>query len=311
MPNHSFVLTAVRGRMRTFAAACLWLACHAATASAAVDPSRLARIDALIEQAVRDGHLPGAVVVVGHRGEVVYERAFGARSLAAEAPEPMTVDTVFDLASLTKVVATTTSVMMLIEEGRLRLRDRVADFVPGFAGQGRQAVTIAHLLTHTSGLAPDLPLDQVFEGAETAIARTIALPPAAGPGERFIYSDLNFMLLAEIVRHAGGQPLDRFAEERIFRPLSMADTAFNPRRRSRPGSRRPSRARPWRGPAAVPARPCCGGGCTTRPHGAWAVWPVTPGCSAPPATSRGSARCCSAAARTTASACWRRSAWPA
>ena len=255
MPNHSFVLTAVRGRMRTFAAACLSLACHAATASAAVDPSRLARIDALIEQAVRDGHLPGAVVAVGHRGEVVYERAFGARSLAAEAPEPMTVDTVFDLASLTKVVATTTSVMMLIEEGRLRLRDRVADFIPGFAGQGRQAVTIAHLLTHTSGLAPDLPLDQVFEGAETAIARTIALPPAAAPGERFIYSDLNFMLLAEVVRQVGGQPLDRFAEERIFRPLSMADTTFNP-----PAALAP-RIAPTE-PCAPLAWPCGGPGAT-------------------------------------------------
>ena len=197
-------------------------------ASAAVDATRLARIDALIEQAIRDRHLPGAVVVVGHGGEIVYERAFGARSLAPETPEPMTADTVFDLASLTKVVATTTSVMMLVEEGRLRLRDRVAEYVPGFASQGRQAVTITHLLTHTSGLAPDLPLEQVFEGAETAIARTIALPPAAAPGERFIYSDLNFMLLAEIVRRVGGLPLDRFAAERIFRPLSMADTTFTP-----------------------------------------------------------------------------------
>ena len=228
MPNHSFVLTAIRGCVRTCGAACLWLACHAAMASAAVDATRLARIDALIEQAIRDRHLPGAVVVVGHGGEIVYERAFGARSLAPETPEPMTADTVFDLASLTKVVATTTSVMMLVEEGRLRLRDRVAEYVPGFASQGRQAVTITHLLTHTSGLAPDLPLEQVFEGAETAIARTIALPPAAAPGERFIYSDLNFMLLAEIVRRVGGLPLDRFAAERIFRPLSMADTTFTP-----------------------------------------------------------------------------------
>ncbi len=228
MPDHSFVLTAIRGCVRTCGAACLWLACHAAMASAAVDATRLARIDALIEQAIRDRHLPGAVVVVGHGGEIVYERAFGARSLAPETPEPMTADTVFDLASLTKVVATTTSVMMLVEEGRLRLRDRVAEYVPGFASQGRQAVTITHLLTHTSGLAPDLPLEQVFEGAETAIARTIALPPAAAPGERFIYSDLNFMLLAEIVRRVGGLPLDRFAAERIFRPLSMADTTFTP-----------------------------------------------------------------------------------
>ena len=217
----------VRRPLRRFAAACLLLACHASTISAAVDPVRLSLIDAAVERAIRDGRLPGAVVLVGHEGEIVYERAFGARSLA-ETPEPMTADTVFDLASLTKVVATTTSVMMLVEEGRLRLRDRVADHVPGFGAQGREAVTIAHLLTHTSGLAPDLPLKEAFEGAGTAIARTIALPPAAPPGERFIYSDLNFMLLGEIVGRVSGLPLDRFAQERIFGPLGMADTRFDP-----------------------------------------------------------------------------------
>ena len=217
----------VRRPLRRLAAACLLLVCHASTISAAVDPVRLSLIDAAVEQAIRDGRLPGAVVLVGHEGEIVYERAFGARSLG-ETPEPMTADTVFDLASLTKVVATTTSIMMLVEEGRLRLRDRVADHVPGFGTQGREAVTIAQLLTHTSGLAPDLPLEEVFEGTATAIARTIALPPAAAPGERFIYSDLNFMLLGEIVRRVGGLPLDRFAQERIFEPLGMADTSFDP-----------------------------------------------------------------------------------
>ena len=228
MPGHAFRPFPSRGRLRACATACLWLALHAAPAPAAVDPARLALVDAVVEQAVRDGRLPGAVVLVGHEGEIVYERAFGARSLTAEPAEPMTVDTVFDLASLTKVVATTTSVMMLVEEGRLRLRDRVADHVPGFGSQGRESVTIAQLLTHTSGLAPDLPLEESFEGTGTAIARTIALPPAAAPGERFIYSDLNFMLLGEIVRRVGGLPLDRFARTRIFEPLGMADTGFDP-----------------------------------------------------------------------------------
>ncbi len=227
MSGNSLPSFVERGRVRLFAAACLWLVCHASAASAAVDPARLSLIETLIRQAVRDGRLPGAVVVVGHEGEIVYERAFGARSLA-ETPEPMTVDTVFDLASLTKVVATTTSVMMLVEEGRLRLRDRVADHVPGFGSQGREAVTIAQLLTHTSGLAPDLPLEEAFEGTGTAIARTVALPPAAAPGERFIYSDLNFMLLGEIVGRVSGRTLDRFAQERIFGPLGMADTGFDP-----------------------------------------------------------------------------------
>ena len=228
MSGHSLRSSAARGCIRLCGAACLWLAGHAATLSAAVDPARLALVDAVIEQALAGGRLPGAVVLVGHGGEIVYERAFGARSLVGETPEPMTVDTVFDLASLTKVVATTTSVMMLVEEGRLRLRDRVADHVPGFGSQGRDTVTIAQLLTHTSGLEPDLPLAEVFEGTGTAIARTIALPPAAAPGERFIYSDLNFMLLGEIVRQVSGLPLDRFAQARIFGPLGMSDTTFNP-----------------------------------------------------------------------------------
>lgn len=228
MSGNSPPSSVARRTLHGLAAACLWLACHASTVSAAVDPARLSLIDALVEQAIRDGRLPGAVVLVGHGGEIVYERAFGARSLAAETPEPMTVDTVFDLASLTKVVATTTSVMMLVEEGRLRLRDRVADHVPGFGAQGRESVTIAQLLTHTSGLAPDLPLEESFEGTGTAIARTIALPPAAAPGERFIYSDLNFMLLGEIVGRVSGLTLDRFAQARIFGPLGMPDTGFEP-----------------------------------------------------------------------------------
>ena len=228
MPGHAFRPFRSPARLLACAAACLWLALHAGPASAGVDPARLALVDAVVERAIRDGRLPGAVVLVGHEGGIVYERAFGARSLTAEPAELMTVDTVFDLASLTKVVATTTSVMMLVEEGRLRLRDRVADHVPGFGSQGRESVTVAQLLTHTSGLAPDLPLEESFEGAGTAIARTIALPPAAAPGERFIYSDLNFMLLGEIVRRVGGLTLDRFARTRIFEPLGMADTGFDP-----------------------------------------------------------------------------------
>ena len=234
----------------------------------------------------------------------MYERAFGARSLAAETPEPMTVDTVFDLASLTKVVATTTSIMMLVEEGRLRLGDRVADHVPGFGTQGREAVTIAQLMTHTSGLAPDLPLEEAFEGTATAIARTIALPPAAAPGERFIYSDLNFMLLGEIVRRLSGLPLDRFAQERIFAPLGMTDTGFDPPVELVPRiAPTEACAHPRVAVRRPPAPPCCGGACTTRRRGGWAAWRATPGCSPPLATSRGSARCCSAAALATTSAC--------
>ena len=208
---------------------CLWLVVivQATSVSAEIDRVRLARIETLVEDAIQDGRLPGAVVVVGHAGEIVYEGVFGAR--AVDGPgEAMTLDTIFDLASLTKAVATTTSVMILVEEGRLRLRDRVVTHVPEFATHGKDLITIEHLLTHMSGLRPDLPLGEVFEGAGTAIARAADEVPEVGPGERFIYSDINFFVLGEIVRRVTGQTLDRFARDRIFRPLGMRDTGFNP-----------------------------------------------------------------------------------
>ena len=224
----------------------------AASVSAEIDRTRLALIDTLVEDAITDGRLPGAVVVVGHAGEIVYEGAFGAR--AVDGPgEAMTPDTVFDLASLTKVVATTTSVMILVEEGRLRLRDRVATYLPEFSSHGKDRITVEHLLTHVSGLSPDLPLQEVFESAGTAIARAADEVPEAGPGERFIYSDINFFVLGEIVRRVTGQTLDQFARDRIFRPLGMRDTGFNP-----PVSLR-SRIAPTE-PCAPLAWPCGGDG---------------------------------------------------
>ncbi len=197
------------------------------SASAEIDRARLSRIDAVVEAAIRDGQLPGAVVVVGHAGEIVYEKAFGARVVDGP-PEMMTPDTIFDLASLTKVVATTTSVMILVEEGRLRLGDRVAAHLPEFVSHGKDQITIEHLLTHVSGLRPDLPLEEVFEGADEAIARAAAEVPEAEPGERFIYSDINFFLLGEIIRRVSGQSLDAFARARVFEPLGMTDTGFTP-----------------------------------------------------------------------------------
>ena len=207
--------------------ACVWLLVQAVAVSAEIDRARLDRIETLIEDAIRDGRLPGAVVVVGHAGEVVYEGVFGARVLDGP-PEAMTLDTIFDLASLTKAVATTTSVMILVEEGRLRLGDRVVTHLPEFASDGKGRITIEHLLTHVSGLRPDLPLEERFEGADTAIARAADEVPEAGPGERFIYSDINFFVLGEIVRRVTGQTLDRFAHDRVFAPLGMTDTGFIP-----------------------------------------------------------------------------------
>lgn len=195
--------------------------------SAALDPRRLARIDAAVEAAIAEGDLPGAVVLAWSRGETAYLKAFGRRAVEPQS-EPMTVDTIFDLASLTKVVATTTAVMLLVEEGRVRLRARAAEYLPGFARHGKERITVEQLLAHVSGLRPDLDLDQEFDGYGTALERTYAERPVAAPGEQFIYSDLNFMLLGEIVARVSGMPLDRFAAERIFEPLGMDETMFRP-----------------------------------------------------------------------------------
>ncbi|SVA17742.1 uncharacterized protein METZ01_LOCUS70596, partial [marine metagenome] len=203
--------------------ACLWGGLFTAPISAEIDRTRLQRIDTLVESAIQAGQLRGAVVLVGHQGEVVYQRAFGARSVDGP-DDPMTLDTIFDLASLSKVVATTMSVMALVEDGRVRLRDTVATYIPEFARHGKEPITVEHLLTHVSGLRPDLPLEEVFEGVATAIARVSDELPESPPGERFIYSDLNFILLGEIVHRTTGETVDRFARERIFEPLGMTDT---------------------------------------------------------------------------------------
>jgi uncharacterized protein YbbC (DUF1343 family)/CubicO group peptidase (beta-lactamase class C family) len=180
-----------------------------------------------VSEAIAGRKLPGAVVLIGQRDRTLYHKAFGQRSLVPS-PEPMTVDTVFDLASLTKVVATTTSVMMLVEEGKIALNDRVSSFIPGFERYGKDDITIRHLMTHLSGLRPDVDLADMWTGADTAIDLAIEEVPVAPPGARFVYSDINFFLLGDIVRRVSGHPLDRFAHDRIFAPLGMNSTAFTP-----------------------------------------------------------------------------------
>lgn len=192
-----------------------------------IDRTRLQRIDDLVNRAIEAGQLPGAVIVIGYRGAVVYRKAFGRRAVVPVA-EPMTPDTIFDLASLTKVVATAPSVMRLVEEGRLRLTDRVATFIPEFARYGKGGITIRHLLTHTSGLRPDLDLALEFSGAQEAIRRATEEVLVAQPGERVIYSDINFFLLGEIVARVSGMGLDEFARRHLFGPLGMDETFFNP-----------------------------------------------------------------------------------
>ncbi len=198
-----------------------------------IDVGRLALIDSVVSAAIKDLQLPGAMVLVGRRDTIVYQKAFGNRSLEPSV-ERMTLDTVFDLASLTKVVATTTCAMILIEDGRLRLNERVASYIPGFERYGKGGITIRHLMTHVSGLRPDLDMSAEFSDYDTAIARAIEEVPTAPPGERFVYSDINYFLLGDIVRRVSGMGLDAFAARRVFRPLGMRDTMFKP-----PASLRP------------------------------------------------------------------------
>ena len=199
----------------------------------AESPGGFAPIAPLVDAAIARRELPGAVVLVGRGDAIVYHQAFGRRAVAPS-PEAMTDDTIFDLASLTKVVATTTSVMKLVEEGRIRLNDPVSQFVPGFAKYGKNGITIRHLLTHTSGLRPDLELEVEFHGADEAIRRAIEEVPTAAPGERFVYSDINFFLLGDIVGRVSGERLDRYARARIFEPLGMRETTFLPPESWRP-----------------------------------------------------------------------------
>lgn len=192
-----------------------------------VDRARLAEIRTLVEAAIAKHELPGAVVAVGTESGVVWQTSIGRRAVEPT-PEPMTADTIFDAASLTKVVATTTAVMMLVEQGKIRLNDRVATFLPGFEKYGKRDITIRHLLTHSSGLRPDLEFNPEWNGYDTAIAKALDEVPVARPDERVIYSDINFFLLGHIVGVVSGEPLDEFTRTRVFKPLGMRDTMFKP-----------------------------------------------------------------------------------
>jgi CubicO group peptidase (beta-lactamase class C family) len=169
-----------------------------------IDLTRLEAIEALVRHDIEQKRLPGAVVLVGLGDRIIYQKAIGDRALVP-AREAMTLDTIFDLASLTKVVATTTSVMMLIEQGKLRLIDRVSTFIPGFERYGKADITVRHLLTHISGLRPDVDLGDTWSGTDNAIKLAIEEVPTSPPGSRFVYSDINFFLLGEIVKRVSGQ----------------------------------------------------------------------------------------------------------
>lgn len=187
----------------------------------------LPAVDAMMEQAVAAGTIPGGVVLIGHNGKIIYRKAFGSRSLEPS-KEPMTVDTIFDLASLTKCVATATSVMKLIQDGRLRLNDPVATYLPEFAQNGKGDITVRELLTHYSGLPPDLDLKTEWHGRDAAFEMAMQSKLVNPPGSRFLYSDINFEVLGFLVEKVAGQALNAFAAANIYEPLGMHETGFLP-----------------------------------------------------------------------------------
>jgi uncharacterized protein YbbC (DUF1343 family)/CubicO group peptidase (beta-lactamase class C family) len=212
------------------AAWCLWAAILTATpvlAAPDLSAKRLEGIAPLVEAAIEAKKIPGAVVLIGHNGQVVYRKAFGSRSLVPER-HPMAVNTILDMASLTKVIAATTAVMQLVEQGKIVLSAPVSDYWPEFKANGKELVTIRELLTHFSGLPPDLELKPEWKGYDTAMQMIVAAKLDDPPGTRFVYSDINFETLGEIVRRVSGEPLDVYCAEHIFQPLGMKETLFKP-----------------------------------------------------------------------------------
>ena len=201
--------------------------------AAGVDVPAAAGLDAIpdiVREEIHAGRLPGAVILAGIGGRVVYRQAFGERSVAP-ARTPMTVDAVFDIASLTKVVATTTAIMQLSGGGLIDVERPVAAYWRAFGANGKSAITVRQLLTHYSGLAPDLPVEPSWAGYGQAMERIAALAPDRPPGTTFGYSDVDFAVLGELVRQITGKPLDVYCRRHIFEPLGMADTGFLPPRR--------------------------------------------------------------------------------
>jgi uncharacterized protein YbbC (DUF1343 family)/CubicO group peptidase (beta-lactamase class C family) len=199
----------------------------AAPASLGLSAEALAKIDTAVREALDRGNMPGAVVIVVYRGTVVYRKSFGNRSLEPE-KTAMLPEVVFDLASLTKPIATATSIMLLVEQGKLKVTDLLSRHLPAFRRKETEEITIAQLLTHTGGFIADNPLSDYEDGLAKAWERLHALNPVNAPGSKFTYSDVNYVLLGEVVEKIGGMPLDAFARKNIFVPLGMNETTFRP-----------------------------------------------------------------------------------
>ncbi|MEJ7809598.1 MAG: serine hydrolase, partial [Gemmatimonadaceae bacterium] len=219
--------------------------------SVGMSAERLATIDRVMTNGIAAGGFPGAAVVVGRRGAAVWQRGFGHLdwTLGGSAVDP--VRTMYDVASLTKVVATTMAIMILYDEGKLRLDDPVSRYIPAFTGGGREQVTVAHLLTHRSGLPAGRDLWRVTRNARDARRSVISTPLAVTPGQRSIYSDLGADVLGFVAEAVAREPLDTFLARRVYGPLGMRSTMFRPaatqRGRIAPTEVAPPRGYPLRG----------------------------------------------------------------
>ena len=196
-------------------------------AAVGMDAQRLDAIDALVTEHIERGKTPGCVVTIGHAGRVVFQRAYGHRQLRPD-KVPMTVDTVFDLASLTKPIATGSSIMVLIDRGRLRLSDKIAMHIPEFGENGKDGITVRQLLTHVGGLVADNPLADYTGNVEQAWQNIWKLDLFAEPDEKFIYTDVGFIVLAKLVERISGKNVDAFARQNVFIPLGMKETGYLP-----------------------------------------------------------------------------------
>jgi len=201
--------------------------------SLAFDRQRLEEIDQAIETAINEALTPGVVFWLEQRGQT-YANVYGHMSSEPE-KEPARIDAIYDSASLTKVVATTPAIMLLVEQGMIEIDARVSAYLDNFDNKGKEAITIRHLMTHTSGLKPGIPLtiemnglSKGWHGYEMAIALAKAEEVQHPPGTGFIYSDINFILLGEIIQQVTGKRLEDFTRESVFQPLGMKDTGYLP-----------------------------------------------------------------------------------
>lgn len=194
---------------------------------AAQNSTDLSSIDAVVNRAIQQNQIPGAVVIVGHNGQIVFRKAFGSRSLEPTR-EAMTVDTVFDMASTTKCLVTAVGIMQLVEHGQIRLNDPVSKYIPEFGKNGKEEITVRQLATHYSGLREDLDLKQRWAGKQAAYEQANDEKPYVAPGSEFRYSDINFIVLGELIERVSGMSLDQYASKNIFGPLAMTHTRYLP-----------------------------------------------------------------------------------